>query len=367
MRGMLMGIIKVKGTYYARKYIPAELQAAVARVLERPKARVSWLKRSLHTKDQREANIKAKPVLIEFDRILAKAAAIAKGAPFVRELSEIEIARMAAYQHASMLEEDEEVRRDGTGSEDLFQAITQQLRDTGTAFSTPFATAGKPSYGLSDREMYKLRENAELPFAAAKAALAKGDSSFVQEQLDELLDAFHINLDPRSTAYRQLGMEVLKSFVRALEAIQQRNLGAVIDTPRIIEPKAPNRPLEATFQPLWTAGRKRNSPPPRQHVSSSTPHAASWSFTATSAQQTLPAVTCASSAKRFKPYPCGLEGSVPSQDGLLSPAHSPALRGFRALSCFCAASKTRGFTMPGTSATTCSASLLRRRNEPPAG
>ena len=61
-------------------------------------------KRSLHTKDLREANIKAKPVLIEFDRILAKAAAIAKDVPLVRELSEIE--RLAAYQYASMLEED---------------------------------------------------------------------------------------------------------------------------------------------------------------------------------------------------------------------------------------------------------------------
>jgi hypothetical protein len=50
-----------------------KLQHAVAQVQKLPRARVTWLKRSLHTKDLREANVRAKPILIEFDHVLAKA------------------------------------------------------------------------------------------------------------------------------------------------------------------------------------------------------------------------------------------------------------------------------------------------------
>ena len=89
------------------------MEEAVSRVLEISRARVAWLKRSLRTKDPREANIKAKPLLMEFDRILASAATYLRQRPLVTQLGEIEIERLAAYQYASMLEEDEEVRRDG--------------------------------------------------------------------------------------------------------------------------------------------------------------------------------------------------------------------------------------------------------------
>ena len=69
---VIMGVLKSKhGVYYVRKKVPAKLERAVSTVLGVPRSRVSWLKRSLHTKDPREANIKAKPVLIEFDCVLA--------------------------------------------------------------------------------------------------------------------------------------------------------------------------------------------------------------------------------------------------------------------------------------------------------
>jgi hypothetical protein len=66
---VLMGVIKDRhGTYYARKTVPAKpeaLRAAVALVLNNGKAVQSHLKKSLGTKDVREANIRAKPVLAE--------------------------------------------------------------------------------------------------------------------------------------------------------------------------------------------------------------------------------------------------------------------------------------------------------------
>jgi hypothetical protein len=68
---ILMGVIKDRhGTYCARKTVPEKppgLQAAVARLLDNGKGLQKHLKRSLGTKDLREANIRAKPVLAEFE------------------------------------------------------------------------------------------------------------------------------------------------------------------------------------------------------------------------------------------------------------------------------------------------------------
>lgn len=67
----LMGISKDRhGTYYAIKKVPKELQEGVARVLDNGKRRQVWLKRSLGTKDLHQANIRAKPVLMDFDRVI---------------------------------------------------------------------------------------------------------------------------------------------------------------------------------------------------------------------------------------------------------------------------------------------------------
>jgi hypothetical protein len=137
---------------------------------------VSWLKKSLRTKDLREANIKAKPVLMEFDGILARAESLLRAVPLQTHLSEREIERMADYQFASMLEEDEEVRRDGTGSEALFQAIARQLQEAGAASPPQFLLNTKPVYGLSAREMLKIREGVEGPPAKGRDALARGTS-----------------------------------------------------------------------------------------------------------------------------------------------------------------------------------------------
>jgi len=58
-----MGLMRDRhGTYYARKKVPARLQAAVARVLAQGKERQSFLKKSLGTKDLKAANVRAKPV-----------------------------------------------------------------------------------------------------------------------------------------------------------------------------------------------------------------------------------------------------------------------------------------------------------------
>jgi hypothetical protein len=118
---VLMGVIKDRhGTYYARKTVPEKpkgLQAAVARELNNGKAVQKHLKRSLVTKDVREANIRAKPVLAEFDRILARAKArlATTTAPTVKRtsLNDTKIKRMAEYVHAKALAWDERWRFGG--------------------------------------------------------------------------------------------------------------------------------------------------------------------------------------------------------------------------------------------------------------
>ena len=132
---VIMGVLKSKhGVYYVRKKVPDKLAEAVSSVIGFSRPRVSWLKRSLHTKDLREANIKAKPALIEFDNILARADALLTQVPVRADLSEHEIEKLAAYHYASLLDEDEEVRREGTGSEEVHRNIadpTQRCRHQG--------------------------------------------------------------------------------------------------------------------------------------------------------------------------------------------------------------------------------------------
>src|SRR5262249_4459272 len=46
---------------------------------------------------------------------------------------------------------------------------------------------------------------------------------------------FRINLDKNSASYRELAAEVLKAFIKALEAIQRRHKGEIVETPVVPE------------------------------------------------------------------------------------------------------------------------------------
>jgi hypothetical protein len=125
---------------------------------------------------------------------------IIKEQPVVAALSDTQIKRMAESYYATMLADDEEERREGTGSEPVFQKIAKQLIEARVAYETPFAIGPLPEAGLSDREIIKREETLEWLLPASTAALARGDITIMREQLDELLYAFQINLD-RSKRY----------------------------------------------------------------------------------------------------------------------------------------------------------------------
>jgi integrase len=248
-----MGIVKDKnGVFYARRKVPKgmEERAAIAAGVNRPK--LSWLKRSLGTKDRREAAVLAKPVLIKFDAILSQARS-----PEVSsergDLTPTEIEEIAAHHYAAVLGEDEESRVHGLGSEALFLDIQRQLTEAGTQFHTPFRSVGVPEFGMSEREYKKTVETTDAVRALAKRALARGDLSLIEEELEDLMQVFDLKLDRESPAFRKLGYAVLKAQTLALDAIHERNQGAVIETPQVTEPEpraVEAAPLKATRETL---------------------------------------------------------------------------------------------------------------------
>src|SRR5262249_49939267 len=60
-----MGLVKNEhGVWHVRKKVPKALEAATATVTGASKPRVSWLKETLGTKDQKQAKVRAKPVMM---------------------------------------------------------------------------------------------------------------------------------------------------------------------------------------------------------------------------------------------------------------------------------------------------------------
>jgi integrase len=232
----LMSVIQDRhGTYYVQKKVPARLQEAVAQVLGDDKPRRVFLKKSLGTKSLKEANAAATHILTEFNRTIAEAEALLKEQPVVTTLTDTQIKRMAESYYATLLAEDEQERRDGTGSEPVFQGIAKQLNAAGIEYETPFTVGALPETGMSDRELIKQVNLVEWLLPASSAALAKGDITIIREQLDELLYAFQINLDRKSASYRKLGMAVLTAHVRGLKAIERRNNGEPVETPQLTD------------------------------------------------------------------------------------------------------------------------------------
>ncbi len=199
------------GVYYVRKKVPKQLEQATAEILGNGKSRQVFLKRSLDTKDLREANIRAKPVLMEFDRILAQAEALTVQRPMRTTLEKREIDQITNYFFAHQLAIDDEDRREG-GSEQLFQSVAQQLSAAGVEYTTEYQIGDPPKVGLSDREMQKRAETVAWTLPPAKQGLARGDYSFLQWEIDELLKVFRINLDPNSPSYRELGLAMLRAY-----------------------------------------------------------------------------------------------------------------------------------------------------------
>jgi hypothetical protein len=170
-----MGLIKNEhGVFHVRRKVPKALEVATATAMGVPKERVSWLKETLGTKDEKKAKVLAKPVMMKFDRIFAQAEALLAEHPVRTELTEAEIKQVADYFYALQLNGDEELRVGGVGDDPLFASIHQQLSAAGVEFETPFSIE-KVGSGLSDRMMHKIDEGSSIVLPALKEALARGN------------------------------------------------------------------------------------------------------------------------------------------------------------------------------------------------
>jgi integrase len=231
-----MGLIKNEhGVYHVRRKVPKALEEAAATVMGVSKTRVSWLKETLGTKDEKQAKIRAKPVMMKFDGILAKAEALLVEHPVRTELTEAEIKLIADNFYAYTLRGDEDLRADGVGDDPVFADIHRQLTEAGVEFESPFSVE-KAGSGLSDRMMHKIEESASVVLPKLKEALARGNVEFIRYELNELLQVFRINLDPNCPDYRKLALAVMRAEVRALEDILARHQGEPIESPKLLEP-----------------------------------------------------------------------------------------------------------------------------------
>ena len=250
-----MGLIKDRhGTYYARHKVPERLQGVVARILGNGKARQVWLKKSLGTKMVAQANVRAKPVQMDFDRIIAKAEAHLTERPLRTSLSDIEIKRIADFFLARALTVDEKRRIAGRGDDLTFVSVD--------AHCDPDPSPLEPGRGLSEHMMKSIQKDTEFVLAVTEDQLARGDIRHMRGDVDELLDVFQINLDPNCADYFKLARALQIAFVKHLRAVLARQKGEPVETPPLIEPNRDTAPISGTLKDALVGWQKERDPQP---------------------------------------------------------------------------------------------------------
>jgi len=264
-----MGLIPNQhGVWIVRRKVPKRLQEAVARVLNNDKDRQAFLQKSTGTKNKKEATRLAPAILVDFGKILDEAEALLAERPLRTSLAQSEIDRIADYHYASVLAADEDFTTEGAADdEDLIRSVARQLTDAGVEYDMPAPLdAQRPTYGLTNWQVTKREAELDWYLPIMRDALSRGDIGKISEMMTELLDRFHLNLDPNSAAYRKLGMAVLRADVRAHEAFERRYRGEPVETPPIahLAPSAEPHPsterhtLRDAFAG-WQKERERSS------------------------------------------------------------------------------------------------------------
>jgi hypothetical protein len=226
--------------YWFRAKVPVELLAAYS-----PKKEITF---SLRTKDHKEALVRVRIESVKLDQEFAALRAN-EAAALRTSISEAEIERLAALHYHIMLDEDEETRVFGSGDKAVFgQALEVVAADGGTTPWTPEQL--QSDCGLSEREFVKTCESVDLVLEDARLRLARGDTSLLEFEINDLLDSNGIQLSSGSKDRRKLSLAILKAHVRALEALKARNEGQAIDTPP--EPAPPTKIEGVGLQPDGT-------------------------------------------------------------------------------------------------------------------
>ncbi|MEY9527346.1 hypothetical protein ABIF70_008487 [Bradyrhizobium japonicum] len=225
------------GVWCVQRKVPVKLQDAVARVLGGKKRTQKYLKKSLGTKDRREANRRAPHALADLDRTFRAAEALVEAsldqpkAPLRATLNEAEIKRMAEFVYANALAWDEKCRF--TGREERKRVEAEIFRLEGTVDPPVIPHEQWPQFGVP-RQVYETNKAALLDdLRMMREAAAMGDISAVQDHVLEAMWAFNVELDEHSPAYIKLGTACLHSYLRALEDIRLRDEGTTVATPSV--------------------------------------------------------------------------------------------------------------------------------------
>lgn len=182
-------LVRREGTYYFRKKIPSDLQQHYGK-------RSNEIRISLRTTDKAEAAKLALQKAADLDRQFDQVRASLRVGPATPITQAISKAIANAVLHGSLIA-DEEVRTEGM-DQDTFENVTLSL---------------------------------EADIKAARAGYARGDSSSITPQLEDWLRSLNVSADPSSPEGKALARDFLTARLKALDAMQKRNLGEVIETP----------------------------------------------------------------------------------------------------------------------------------------
>lgn len=237
--------------YYHRAAIPVDIADTY------PKTEETF---SLRTSDHREAVKRVRVAAAEVDRRFdehRRRLAQAKE-PMVEELSDLTIKQIGRMYYAYRLEEDEEVRLRGFGEkpkETIFIPPDMPLEDINALVAGRLER--RDTFEERTAVVVEAEEDTRHNYARGKL-----DSFYMDEALEVLKwNGVDIRLNPNSPSLRKLARELQAAAIKAYKAIQERNTGEVIETPRIaLAPIAPAAvPLLSQALKEWIAEKSRTS------------------------------------------------------------------------------------------------------------
>ena len=237
--------------YWFRAKVPVDLLDHYA-----PKKEITF---SLKTSAPKEALEKVRIESVKVDQEFRNARRQRDAEP-QSSLTDAEIERLSTIYLHQLLEEDEEVRIFGRSDEAVFENVREEIA-ANNALAGQVVTVGS----TEDRDFRKSEEALEHVQPALKHALARGDASLVEFEVDDLLDWNGIKLDKASPEYRKLAFAILRTTVKANEMINQRQQGESVETPaapaplRVVapEPEGDDIPLSH----LWERYKGERKPP----------------------------------------------------------------------------------------------------------
>ena len=146
-------------------------------------------------------------------------------------LSDMEVDRLTDIWLHEVLAEDEDIRRDGKGEDEVFAMVKAQVEAASGKVGWSNEEARQSGGGLTEREYVQIEESLAIVSGAEKASLARGRTAIIEDEVDDLLDREGIKLDKQSEAYRRLSYGLLKTSVRATELMLKRHHGEPVNTP----------------------------------------------------------------------------------------------------------------------------------------